>query len=310
MKNLKKIGAMILVVAMLCVCSVSAFAADVEFTGTTADHDIEITSVSVDRTTYAEDGIWEVLVNYEITGDVAGKQITMLGYIFDGAATGEATNTTPVEGKIRAIDQQAIDTDGSGTVSFKLAKNNGEDYTIDGTETMVVKFGTDVEGVESAQAFYFSPAPAKYAVTFSAGTYGESGTPEGSMTAAEATQDEKYELPACEFTIPEADAEAYEFKGWKINGTGDILPAGTKVDITAATELVAQWGEKATGILGDVNEDGFVDGLDAVAVQEFDLYDIGLAREDLGDVNGDDYVDGLDAVAIQEFDLYDMPFQE
>lgn len=71
------------------------------------------------------------------------------------------------------------------------------------------------------------------------------------------------------------------------------------VDLAAVTE---------SGILGDVNDDQAVDGLDAVAVQEYDLYGVELTRVDLGDVNADGAVDGLDAVAIQEYDLYGVEF--
>ena len=48
-----------------------------------------------------------------------------------------------------------------------------------------------------------------------------------------------------EYTLPEATYEipqvGQHFAGWKVNGKGDTLQAGEKINITADTQLVAQW---------------------------------------------------------------------
>ena len=48
------------------------------------------------------------------------------------------------------------------------------------------------------------------------------------------------------YTLPKSgfkDPEGYEFKGWKINGTGDALPAGATVKVTKDMKLVATYNE-------------------------------------------------------------------
>ena len=50
----------------------------------------------------------------------------------------------------------------------------------------------------------------------------------------------QYELPTCTFTAPSGK----EFAGWKVNGEGDILAAGTKITLSADIELVAQWKDE------------------------------------------------------------------
>ena len=72
----------------------------------------------------------------------------------------------------------------------------------------------------------------KYTVSFAAGEGGS-----GSMAAVADVKGE-YELPACTFTAP----QGYEFAGWKVNGQGETLAAGAKIQVTADTQLVAQWG--------------------------------------------------------------------
>ena len=53
----------------------------------------------------------------------------------------------------------------------------------------------------------------------------------------------EYALPQCTFTAPEGK----EFAGWKINGQGDLLQAGDKINVTANIELVAQWKDAQGG---------------------------------------------------------------
>lgn len=53
----------------------------------------------------------------------------------------------------------------------------------------------------------------------------------------------EYALPQCTFTAPEGK----EFAGWKVNGQGDLLQAGDKINVTANVELVAQWKDAQGG---------------------------------------------------------------
>lgn len=450
MKSLMRFGTMFLIVAMLCVVSVSGFAA--EITGATAEHAITITGATIDR---SNADVWSVDVSYAITGDTTGKQITMLGYIFDGEATGDAANAAaPVAGEIRAIDQTAAAA--TGTVNFKLAFGNGEDYTISGNEMMVVKFGTDVDGVDSAQAFYLDLTVASYDVTYDVGEYGVAIEAEkvledaadrnitlptaevkaeyvnnvkfagwmidgveyaagdtyevNSSVTVEALWEDLYAiefaagdgtgemeatlgvaigeevtLPANAFTAPSDDmvfdcwmigettyaagatytvAEADIVDGvvtvtatWKVKpatftvtydangGTGEIAPVtdladGATVTLAACTftapdnmefdgwmvngekknagdeitiagndvTVIAQWKEKAAGVLGDADGNGRVQGKDAIAVQKNVLFKEPLTRADLADVDGNGRVQGKDAIAIQKFVLFKTPF--
>ena len=50
----------------------------------------------------------------------------------------------------------------------------------------------------------------------------------------------EYALPQCGFTAPEGK----EFAGWKVNGQGDLLQPGEKINVTSNIELVAQWKDK------------------------------------------------------------------
>ena len=47
----------------------------------------------------------------------------------------------------------------------------------------------------------------------------------------------EYTLPSNGFTAP----EGYQFVGWRVNGTGETLLPGEKINVSANTELVAQW---------------------------------------------------------------------
>ena len=49
----------------------------------------------------------------------------------------------------------------------------------------------------------------------------------------------EFVLPECGYTAP----EGYEFAGWKVNNAGEVLAAGTKINVTADVELHAQWKE-------------------------------------------------------------------
>lgn len=59
----------------------------------------------------------------------------------------------------------------------------------------------------------------------------------GTGTMSSVSVKGEYALPLCGFTAPEGQ----EFAGWKVNNTGDLLEPGEKIDVTADTEIVAQW---------------------------------------------------------------------
>ena len=77
------------------------------------------------------------------------------------------------------------------------------------------------------------PVVNTYSVSFSAN--GGTGTME-TVTANEG----EYTLPACTFTAP----EGREFAGWKVNGEGEVLAAGSKINLSKDVELVAEWKDK------------------------------------------------------------------
>ena len=74
----------------------------------------------------------------------------------------------------------------------------------------------------------------KYNITFSAN--GGTGTKE----SVEVDYGQKYELPANPFTAPKGK----EFAGWKVNGEGDLLEVGSKIDVNNDIQLIAQWKDK------------------------------------------------------------------
>lgn len=153
--------------------------------------------------------------------------------------------------------------------------------------------------------------PETYTITYVAGE----GT--GDDVTATFTEGVDYVLPECTFTAPEGKV----FAGWDIDGT--VYPAGTSyADFTADTTVTATWvedtqgggnepgdgdeeEEEPTGLLGDVDGNGAVNGRDALAVQKYYLNKAAnpLAREDLADVDGNNAINGRDALAIQKYYL-------
>ena len=77
--------------------------------------------------------------------------------------------------------------------------------------------------------------PKQFTVTFTAG--------EGTGSMEHDTHDEgDYTLPTCTFTAPEGK----EFAGWKVNGEGELLQPGDKINVDSAITLVACWKEQGT----------------------------------------------------------------
>lgn len=123
-------------------------------------HAIQITEAKA--TLDEAKNLYTVILKYQFGSGVTvgeNSQITMLGYIFDDASATDASAVTVVEGNIRAIDQQT--TGGTGSIKFGLAKGDGTNMTVSDQAKMVVKLGTDVEGVANAQAFFIDLSQAK-----------------------------------------------------------------------------------------------------------------------------------------------------
>ena len=74
------------------------------------------------------------------------------------------------------------------------------------------------------------PVVVTYGVTFDAN--GGSGTMEPIIGVTD-----EYVLPECSFTAPTGK----RFTGWKVDGQGDLLKPGAKINLTANIKLVAQW---------------------------------------------------------------------
>ena len=131
--------------------------------GSSNDSAIQITGATATLDT--EKNLYTVTLNYTFNGVTVGEnsQITMLGYIFSSEQVDSEDPTNPskvtvVEGNIRAIDQQTTAT--TGSIRFGLAKGDGTNMTVSDQAKMVVKLGTDVEGVAKAQAFFIDLANA------------------------------------------------------------------------------------------------------------------------------------------------------
>ena len=75
-----------------------------------------------------------------------------------------------------------------------------------------------------------SPVVVTYGVTLDAN--GGSGTMEPIIGVTD-----EYVLPECSFTAPTGK----RFTGWKVDGQGDLLKPGAKINLTANIKLVAQW---------------------------------------------------------------------
>lgn len=174
MKMMKRIGAILITIAMLASMSVCAFADDA------AKVQIDsVTATYLDNEDTTKDGVYTITVDYTVEGADADTQVTMLAYIFDGRTAGlndtsneaadafDANKQTSgyaefVQGAARAIDQQNY----TGTMTFKLLKAaEGKTQENKGraalpTDYLLVKIGTDKAGI-GAQAFFVSLADAE-----------------------------------------------------------------------------------------------------------------------------------------------------
>lgn len=320
MKKIKKIGTILVVVAMMCAMSISVSAAEL------LDHTVGTTvagaEINIDKATVqSKDGLITVTLSYSFkngVNPVDDTQITMIGYVFekDGslATSVEASDTvadlanTPVNGSIRAIDQDKHSVKG-GTITFNLA-TTGDGYTVSDDAILAVKIGNNVAETTTAQAFFVQLGNIKYDVTCKPGTYGESNTAVSGevKTITDGVVEGVCTMPECEYEAPVVGDDEYRFAGWKIEGdtTNKVYKAGEKVEgITGPITLVAQWSK---GTPGDADGNGEVDGLDALAIRQYAFNNTPLAREDLADVNADGVPDGLDALAIRQYVFNNTPF--
>ncbi len=80
-------------------------------------------------------------------------------------------------------------------------------------------------------------------------------------------------------------------------GDSNTNSSSTTINVTVEEEVI-------TYVLGDINEDGFIDYLDAMTALRYDAELVTLSGDQLlaGDVNGDGSVDSLDAILILRYD--------
>ena len=253
MKMMKRIGAILITIAMLASFSVCAFAntgAKVQIT--------DVTATYLDDEDTSKDGVYTVTVDYTVEGATDDTQVTMLAYIFDGrtadlgdktadeydAEKQDANYATFIEGAARAIDQQSY----TGSMTFKLLKAAPDGAVSDKaaatTDYLLVKVGTDQTGV-SSQAYFVNLAEARdenaedeattYTITYLP------GDAEGDAVEETFTVGEDYVLAENPFTAP----DGYEFAGWSIGGT--IFEEGTAYIAEGDTEVIATWREIQQG---------------------------------------------------------------
>lgn len=261
MKMMKRIGAILITIAMLASFSVCAFAntgAKVQIT--------DVTATYLDDEDTSKDGVYTVTVDYTVEGATDDTQVTMLAYIFDGrtadlgdktadeydAEKQDANYATFIEGAARAIDQQSY----TGSMTFKLLKAAPDGAVSDKaaatTDYLLVKVGTDQTGV-SSQAYFVNLAEARdenaedeattYTITYLP------GDAEGDAVEEPFTVGEDYVLAENPFTAP----DGYEFAGWSIGGT--IFEEGTAYIAEGDTEVIATWREIQQG--GDDQEETY-----------------------------------------------------
>ncbi len=93
--------------------------------------------------------------------------------------------------------------------------------------------------------------------------------------------------------------EFFDTNGNSVRGkveTGyTVCSYNTALEVVETLEIV---------VSGDLNEDGYIDNLDASSVLKYDagIIDIGETEFILGDINGDGYVDNLDAAVMLKVD--------
>ncbi len=84
-----------------------------------------------------------------------------------------------------------------------------------------------------------------------------------------------------QFELPSLYWGGHTLLGWKANGTGETIPAGTKVTVTADVTYVAQWEEYEPPFLSDIN-----DGKEGLSFEEGTTMQDILAKIKNGEITG------------------------
>ncbi len=98
--------------------------------------------------------------------------------------------------------------------------------------------------------------------------------------------------------------EGYSFLGWStspVTTDAEYVP-NHSFTTDADTTLYAVWEKEETLIIGDLNNDGYVDNVDASIILRYDAGIIDLTNLDVADVNGDGEVNNIDASLILKYD--------
>ena len=120
----------------------------------------------------------------------------------------------------------------------------------------------------------------------------------------------KYQLPDCGFEAP----KGMIFAGWQINDDSSSLKAaGDTIEVIDDVTLVASWDEpvvkpepstpdepKMVGVMGDIDNDGSIDSLDALFVLRMSvgIEKITETNKAIADVDLDGKVSSADALDI------------
>lgn len=150
---MKKLAAAVTVVAMIASLGMTAFAANVMVEDYAKANALDITGVDAVYSLNGEIKNYTITVTY--TGAASTDQVTVLGYLYD--ETDAELTAVPAESAIYAVNQE----DGSGTTVIKLTSDTTSAKYVTGTETLIIKMGSDAEGITAAQAVRISLADAE-----------------------------------------------------------------------------------------------------------------------------------------------------
>ena len=175
----------------------------------------------IENYTFSEIGITAIIVSYDGYEATMGVRVVNEFHVSFDANGGKGD----MESLVVNSSSYTLPNNGFTPVGNKEFKGwlvNGKEYNPGETVTLT--------GDTVIKAIWDSI----YTVSFSS----NGGT--GSMVSASVKTGE-FTLPQCIFTAPNGK----EFAGWKINGAGDTLAVGAKINISADVELVAQWKDKS-----------------------------------------------------------------
>lgn len=277
MRKSIKVLAMLVVATML--LSMAAFAA-------------EVTPGTVSHTESGDD--YNIVVNFSASDYSDGDQVTML--VLTGSNTIQFAEDGVTPTNVGYIDQKAID-GATGSFTFAVAKDYVENNEV------YVKLGATDKAAASDKTYNFEN--------------GDAPLPDGDD----------------DVTITETDiSNAFGVEGLKIvkitgvDGTKSLSVEGATVVyvehdgvgmffvITSGTVTAddLSWSDEAptASLMGDVNNEGGVDVLDATSVLEVAVAGFGDmtdAQKFLADVDGSGAIDVLDATTILEIIIGAVP---